>query len=291
MNRYLRVGGIPGIWDDRAQQVLIQFKYWDPRAAFHGFDKGLFNSDYQVRIYPDLTKRRLDVLSECRNILKTRNLSSRDVSCYTDINSNLELRANINVYGFNTTEEFEKRLVESHLNFIPGHASSFAAQQSFADRIVQPDWSAQLNDAWLAPPHKKRIHIRTIPQSERINWNADPLNIYCGRSDPVLGCSEFHNPFRITRATSREVAINKFKSSVLPKLTSKQISTIQNATTFACHCEPDENCHADLFLKVWFILNYWLLSYFFFLQLYNLWFIRNQGFAPPPYYTCNWLFA
>ena len=108
MNRYLRVGGIPGIWDDRAQQVLIQFEYWDPRAAFHGFDKGLFNSDYQVRIYPDLTKRRLDVLSECRNILKTRNLSSRDVFCYTDINSNLKLRANNNVYSFNTTEEFEK---------------------------------------------------------------------------------------------------------------------------------------------------------------------------------------
>ena len=127
--------------------MLIQFKYWEPRAALHGFNKGLFNTDHKVRIYPDLTKRRLDVLSECRNILKTRNLSSRDVFCYTDINSNLKLRANNNVYSFNTTEEFEKRLVESNLNFIPGHASSFAAQQSFADRIAQPDWSAQLNDA------------------------------------------------------------------------------------------------------------------------------------------------
>ena len=125
----------------RTQQVLIQFKYWEPRAALHGFNKGLFNTDHKIRIYPDLTKRRLDVLSECRNILKNRNLASRDVFCYTDINSNLKLRANNNVYSFNTIEELENKLAESHLNFVPGHTSSFAAQQSFAERIVQQDWS------------------------------------------------------------------------------------------------------------------------------------------------------
>ena len=97
----------------RSAPVLIQFKHWEPRSRLHGFYKGLFNSGHTVRIYPDLTKRRLDLSKTCRDQLKESGLANKDCFVYTDINCNLKIRMNNKVSAFNTQDQFDRVLEDN----------------------------------------------------------------------------------------------------------------------------------------------------------------------------------
>ena len=96
----------------QVSQCLVKLRSWDKRAELHRANKKARDSKKSVRVYHDLTKRRLTVLNQARDILAGK--ASNDTFVYVDINSSLKLRVKARMYAFNTLDEF-KVLCVQHL--------------------------------------------------------------------------------------------------------------------------------------------------------------------------------
>ena len=64
-----------------------------------------------MRVFHDLTKRRLALLNSSRDKLQAR--STSEVFVYADINSNLKLRIHNKTFDFNSSEEFDDLLIQN----------------------------------------------------------------------------------------------------------------------------------------------------------------------------------
>ena len=66
----------------KSAQCIVKLVRWEKRRALHGVNKRAREKDLPVRVYHDLTKRRLTLLNNARNKLKSLNIASNDVFVY-----------------------------------------------------------------------------------------------------------------------------------------------------------------------------------------------------------------
>ena len=110
---------VPG---GKVSQVILKMRNWKLRAQFQGLNKLM--KEYEdatklpgCRVYHDLTKRRLALLNEARQ------LCQNGWFAYADVNSNLKLRKGDRFLSFNTRAELKK-----HINSL-----------GFAEREAEPE--------------------------------------------------------------------------------------------------------------------------------------------------------
>lgn len=78
-----------------------------------------------------------------------------------------------------------------------------------------------------------------------VNIDTEPCDYYIGRPSP------FGNPFRITRATSREEAVSQFRQYFLNRLEDpKFVRSVEmlRGKKLGCHCKPLA-CHGDVIVE------------------------------------------
>ena len=78
----------------------------------HGANKRAQDLGKSVRVYHDLTKRRLTLLNNARKKLSDQGLASAEVFAFADMNSNLKIRKNKRAFDFNTEEKFDSLFTE-----------------------------------------------------------------------------------------------------------------------------------------------------------------------------------
>lgn len=88
-------------------QCLVKLARWEKRRSLHGVNKRAREGQHPIRVYHDLTKRRLELMNGARDKLKSMGIASNDTFVYADVNSNLKLRANQRSFDFNTTNELD----------------------------------------------------------------------------------------------------------------------------------------------------------------------------------------
>ena len=86
-------------------QTIVKFRHWEPRRQAHIGRSKLKGTDLKIR--PDLTKRRLDLLNTARNRVKATAGDNSDNFAYVDINCNLAVRISGERRFFNTKRELE----------------------------------------------------------------------------------------------------------------------------------------------------------------------------------------
>lgn len=92
-------------------------------------------------------------------------------------------------------------------------------------------------------------------------WMADQQNVYIGRGSVVFvdgkrypyESSQFCNPFKISKADSRDDVIKKFKEYIHKKLDSddkfKNMLTELKGKRLGCWCKP-QKCHGDILIDI-----------------------------------------
>ena len=88
-------------------QCIIKVVRWGKRQEFHGANKKARASGKSVRVFHDLTKRRLDLLNKARTRLATHGLATNETFAYVDINCNLKIRQGRRSHDFNTDEQLD----------------------------------------------------------------------------------------------------------------------------------------------------------------------------------------
>jgi hypothetical protein len=81
-------------------QCIVKLKHWSLRRRFQGLNKRMRDADNKVRVFHDLTKRRLVLLNKARD-----DLTQEGWFAYADVNSNLKLRNGTRFYSYNTEEQ------------------------------------------------------------------------------------------------------------------------------------------------------------------------------------------
>ena len=129
------------------KQCLIKFSNWRAREKFGQFNKKMRNST-KLRVYNDLTTRRLGLLADARSKIrdsfKSMNYSderinslpdTENVFAYVDINSNLAIRNRGQIRRFNTHAELNDILKEA----FPRQFTQPFVTQPFAWGDTHPD--------------------------------------------------------------------------------------------------------------------------------------------------------
>ena len=91
----------------KVSQVIVKLRNWKLRVQFQGLNKLMREKEDRdkvpgCRVYNDLTKRRLALLNEARD------LCINGWYAYADMNSNLKVRKGKQFYSFNTSEELSE---------------------------------------------------------------------------------------------------------------------------------------------------------------------------------------
>ena len=112
------------------KQAIVKFASWTAREKFAGFNKKarafeLRTGKASIRVNNDLTKRRLVLLTEARNIIKGRMMrtytpeqmkdlpDNENVFAYSNINSELRMRVRGKVLKFNNIPELRVCVAEA----------------------------------------------------------------------------------------------------------------------------------------------------------------------------------
>ena len=76
------------------QQVILRFQKWAPRKALYGINKKARKPGCKtsMRVYNDLTKRRLEILNATRKRINNTFGENDEIFAYSDINSNIKIR-------------------------------------------------------------------------------------------------------------------------------------------------------------------------------------------------------
>ena len=103
--------------------------------------------------------------------------------------------------------------------------------------------------------------IRPKGYNDLKEWMLDSKNIYIGRSGIVFidkqsypkQNSPFYNPFKINKDTTREQAINKYRTYIVDKLEKDpkllELLILMKGKNLGCWCHP-EPCHGDVLLEL-----------------------------------------
>ena len=107
-----------------AKQCLIKFTNWRAREKFKKFNKN--NKASKLRVYNDLTSRRVGLLAEARRRIaegfrklgysdeRVRELpDSENIFAFVDINSNLQVRCRGEIYTFNDEDRL-REILKNH---------------------------------------------------------------------------------------------------------------------------------------------------------------------------------
>jgi hypothetical protein len=81
-------------------QCIVKLKYWSIRRQFQGLNKLMRDKENKVRVFHDLTKRRLKLLNKARD-----DITLEGWFAYADVNSNLKIRNGTRFFSFNTEKE------------------------------------------------------------------------------------------------------------------------------------------------------------------------------------------
>ena len=104
-------------------QTIIKFSNWNIRKACQGANRVAREKKVGTRIHHDLTKRRFKLLSIARSKIQLKQASiygdqldkisdDQRVFAYVDVNSNMKVRADKQVFSFNTENEFDAAFKE-----------------------------------------------------------------------------------------------------------------------------------------------------------------------------------
>ena len=76
------------------QQVILRFQKWAPQKALYGINKKARKPGCKtsMRVYNDLTKRRLEILNATRKRINNTFGENDEIFAYSDINSNIKIR-------------------------------------------------------------------------------------------------------------------------------------------------------------------------------------------------------
>ena len=101
----------------KVSQCIVKVKNWKLRQQFQGLNTAMRLKERGggagCRVYHDLTKRRLSLLNEARDLCK------EGWFAYADLNSNLKLRKGERFLKFNTSEELHKHIANLGFQQIP----------------------------------------------------------------------------------------------------------------------------------------------------------------------------
>ena len=86
------------------------------------------------------------------------------------------------------------------------------------------------------------MSLRDIPDWNE--WLRDSSNLYCGRSNAVLGDNGFGNNFRVSDY-GRDQAIVLYKQQQLPLISDAQLNILRSKKQLACWCTMDQDCHVS----------------------------------------------
>ena len=91
------------------------------------------------------------------------------------------------------------------------------------------------------------VNLHTVVNVQE--WLKDPKNTYIGRKKKLILESKWHNPFPITRNSTREQVVEKFEQHL--KDNSELLSNLHHlkGKTLGCWCSP-EACHGNVILKL-----------------------------------------
>ena len=88
-------------------QCILKFSKWDARRRMKDVNKKARDENKSIRTHNDLTKRRYALLRSARDKVKRKVGRSSEVFAFSDINSNLKIRANGTFHDFNTEAQLD----------------------------------------------------------------------------------------------------------------------------------------------------------------------------------------
>ena len=269
-----------------SKQCLIKFSNWRAREKFGSFNKKMRNKT-KLRVYNDLTTRRLGLLADARTKIRDtfRGMNYSDervnslpdtenVFAYVDINSNLAIRSRGEIRRFNTHAELNDILKDvfpqqfapfgdrpfvasawgdTHADTERNFGADFANSERSSSRFDQQQFTSRITRSssrtgtWLAAV-PTRVVYSDFSSEELAKWLEDPRHIYAGRGTDIVKEHGYGNPHKINSMTSRAQVIAKYEAT-LSELSAHKISEIANASQVMCHCVKNRACHVDSLIK------------------------------------------
>jgi predicted nucleic acid-binding Zn-ribbon protein len=103
-------------------------------------------------------------------------------------------------------------------------------------------------DDSVKPDSPNIINFQTVDDVQ--TWLNEPKNVYVGRGEDNIPCSEFCNRHKIQGNVTRAVALKRFEDDVMNNAELRdEIKKQLKGKTLGCHCSP-LHCHAEILHRI-----------------------------------------